>query len=185
MYGTDHDIPYLHIRNSAPQDGASKDRYGTARAARTAGEGMPLQPTVSHLCIRPQLGVASQQREKRVSGGCKARVRGVRASGRGKAKVGVPHGGNCGGLGPYESSRCVEHGGSCVRCMVRVPPGEDTIGEVQWSRHELIYSSSTRHTKKPEPCRAPTWRVSYALAGGSSMTVRTDAWRRSPGCTAG
>jgi hypothetical protein len=36
------------------------------------------------------------------------------------------------------------------------PTGEDTIGEVQWSRHELIYSSSTRHTKKPEPCRAPT-----------------------------
>src|SRR5215217_7909448 len=69
------------------------------RLARTAGEGIPLQLTLSYLCTPPQTGVAPQRREKRVLRGCNARAcdRGLRESGWGKAKVGAPYGGACAG----------------------------------------------------------------------------------------
>jgi hypothetical protein len=68
-----HEILYLYIRNSAPEDRGEHRPLQGGPIGQDRRRGLPLQLTLSYLCTRPQTGVALQRREKGLSGGCSAR----------------------------------------------------------------------------------------------------------------
>src|SRR5215218_5914737 len=91
MYETSHEIPYLYIRNSAPQDRGEQRPLRDGPIGQDRRRGLPLQRTLSYLCTRPQTS------EQRVLGR-------ERASGRGRAK------GRTLELRPHDRNRWAEHG---------------------------------------------------------------------------
>src|SRR5215211_258495 len=89
MYGTDHDILYLYIRNSAPQD------RGEQRPLRDGPIG-PGPPARGCPYRRALLVVYAHTKDRD--------GRGLRASGWGRAKSRSPAQGGCGGSDPMREA---------------------------------------------------------------------------------
>jgi hypothetical protein len=82
--------------------------------------------------------------------------------------------GTCGNSDPMIEADAPSTGScSCTLNGVCAAPGEDIVGDVQWSRHELIYSSFLGELLwEGTICQEPTWRLCIMAERNSCSALR-------------
>ena len=127
---------------------------------------------------------ARDVRERRHQSGCPLLLSPARYKGRAEEGLGhrggakrrsePPKVGTCGNSDPLIEADAPSTGScSCTLNGVCAAPGEDIVGDVQWSRHELIYSSFLGELLwEGTICQEPTWRLCIMAERNSCSALR-------------